>query len=76
MVDEITRELEKNQYDKVACEVELENAKKNTAKELLEDISRYEISRFIKPQRIKKPLKMRVKQKLKKFFSGILNTLT
>lgn len=73
---DIQRELEKNRFDRVACEIELENAKKNTANELLKDIENYQISNFITPQKIKKPFKMRLKQKLKRFFNNIINTLS
>ena len=73
---DVARELERNKYDKVACEVELENAKKNVAKELLNDINQYDIAQFIRPQKFKKPLKVRLKQKIKRFFNNIINTLS
>lgn len=73
---DVARELERNKYDKVACEIELENAKKNVAKELLNDINQYDIAQFIRPQKFKKPLKVRLKQKIKRFFNNIINTLS
>ena len=73
---EVARELERNKYDKVACEIELENAKKNVAKEILDNVNQYDISQFIRPQKIKKPLKVRIKQKLRRFFNNIVNTLS
>lgn len=72
---EVARELERNKFDKVACEVELENAKKNVAKEILNDVSQYDIAQFVRPQKFKKPLRVRIKQKLKRFFGGIIDTL-
>ena len=77
MTNQIYRELEKNQMDKVAAEAELDNAKKRFAEELVNDYSVYDIgaSIFNKPQKFKKPLGMRLKTKFKRFMQNIIKVL-
>jgi hypothetical protein len=77
MTNQIYRELEKNQMDKVAAEAELDNAKKRFANELVNEYSVYDITSFIynKPQKFKKPLGMRIKRRFKRFIWNLLNVL-
>ena len=77
MTNQIYRELEKNQMDKVASEAELDNAKKRFAEELVNDYSIYDITAFIhnKPQKFKIPLGVRVKRRIKNFIRTIIEVL-
>lgn len=77
MNNQIYRELEKNQMDKVASEAELDNAKKRFADELVNDYSVYDIKASIynKPQKFKKPLGMRIKSRIKRFWWNIVKVL-
>lgn len=68
-MDTVSRELEKNQMDKIVSEVELENAKHKIAQELM--TYQYDISDFNVPRKIKKPLLTRLKQKIKRLFDTV-----
>ena len=73
MTNQVYRELEKNKMDKVASEAELDNAKKRFAEELmLYDIGS---SLYNTPQKFKKPLGMRIKSRIKRFWWNIVKVL-
>lgn len=61
---QIQKELAKNQMDKIVSEVELENAKKLYAEELLRESELYDIAKHLSasPQKYKKSLHMKMKQ--------------
>lgn len=71
------RELEKNHMDKIASEAELDIAKKRFAEEITKNYSINDItsSVYIKPQKFKKPLGMRIKRRIKRFFLNIIEVL-
>lgn len=77
MTNAINRELEKNRNDKIAGEAELDVAKKRFAEEMLNNNSIYNIKSALnyKPQKYKKPLRMRLKRRIKRFFLNIIEVL-
>lgn len=61
---QIQKELARNKMDKIVSEVELENSKNAYAEELLRDSEIYDIAKHIssKPRKMKKPLRLKMKQ--------------
>lgn len=62
---QLSKELHKNEIDRVVAEIELENAKRHCAENILKvgDLTPYLVQ---KPIKIKKPLSMRIRQRFMK----------
>lgn len=70
--DILSKEIEKNRVDKIVAEAEIENAKNRFAQELPNEFDMKTLLNFGQPHKFKKPLGIRIKERLKNIVNKII----
>lgn len=72
---ELNKELARNRAEKAASETTLNTHKKHTAETIVAELEGVTLNSFNRPHKIKKPLKMRLRESFKRFLNK-LKTVT